>query len=71
MFKIIKYILFGLIAIGVIRAIARYNSGSELEGAGDLVASFVGAIEDITYRWIPYVVEFFGDLFSALAGLLG
>lgn len=54
---ILKTGLTILICIGVIRGVVRYNEAHGSGGIERLVTSFIGAVEDITYRWLPAAID--------------
>lgn len=62
-----KTILVVLIAIGVIRAVINYNNATDGHGIARLASAIVNAAEDITYRWIGPVLDFFASFVESIA----
>jgi NADH-quinone oxidoreductase subunit L len=57
-----------LVAIGVLRAIVHWNRDEDGQGIERIVLAIVHGVEDITYRWLPGLINLIGDLLSGLLG---
>lgn len=60
----LKKVLYVLIALGVIRGLIRYNEDTGSEGAERLLMAFIDGVADITYRWLPALL----DLLNSVLG---
>lgn len=56
--KVLKVVLLVLVGIGVLRGVVRWQESTEGNPLVRLVESFVGAVADITYKWLPELIEF-------------
>lgn len=58
----VKKVLYVLIALGVIRGLVRYNEANGSTGIERVVTAFIGAVADITYRWLPALIDVVGSV---------
>lgn len=55
-----KWLIRGLgilIAIGIVRGLIHYNNTHGGDGLLDLLWSIIDGVADITYRWIPQLLQ--------------
>lgn len=62
--KFFTRVLYVVVAIGVIRGLVRYQQDNGSTGIERLVMAIINGVADVTYRWIPPIVE-------GVASLLG
>lgn len=62
---LLKYFIWGVVAVGVYRGYVNYTGESNTDAASTafhLVNTAVDTVADLTYRWIPAVLDFVGGL---------
>lgn len=65
--KIIKTGLLILLGIGVLRGVIHYNNDQDGEGLIRIASAIINAAEDITYRWLPPLVNLLTDAGESLS----
>lgn len=54
-------ILTVLVVIGVWRGIANYATDTGTNPIARIFGAIINTVQDLTYRWIPNVIDFFGN----------
>lgn len=60
--RIGKMALTIIIVVGVLKGLFRYNESSD-HGLAAFLLAVINGIADITYRWIPTLIDFITQLF--------
>lgn len=66
--KLLTRALWVLVAIGVIRGLIRYQQDNGSTGIERLVTAIIGGVADVTYRWIPPILEWIASILSVSGG---
>lgn len=65
--SLLKYFIWGVVAVGAYRGYVNYTGESNTDAASTafhLVNTAVDTVADLTYRWIPTVVDFVSGVAS-------
>lgn len=64
----IRKALYVLLILGVIRGVIRYNETTGSTGIERIITAIIDAVADITYRWLPALLDLIGGVLTAVAG---
>lgn len=62
--KFLKLAVVIVVALGVIRGMMRYQQDHGSTGIERVLMAVIDGIADVTYRWVPAILEFLGSLLA-------
>lgn len=63
--KLLKWLIYGIVAIGIYRGYLNYTAATDADNVSfalRLVDTAIDTVADLTYQWIPPVVDTIGNL---------
>ena len=63
--KVLKWLIYGIVAVGMYRGYLNYAATTDADNVSialRLVNTAIDTVADLTYQWIPPVVDTIGNL---------